>query len=161
MSDDDSLISELLNKIPGFGGYRKPSQLRDDDRAARSFVAKRLGECAASLDRFGAEVVKHLQLDEVAEVESVRDEVNRAKQRLLSAIEGYSSFWESGGADEAAIKQAIEIDHSLVSTVDQIDAAAQACTKVPAQWDAAQFKDWTSHLHSRLDQRSDLLDGDN
>ncbi|GAB5404422.1 MAG: hypothetical protein Aurels2KO_26530 [Aureliella sp.] len=161
MSDDDSLISELLNKIPGYGGYRTASKLRDDDRVARKFVAQRLGDCASSLDRFAAEAVKRLQLDVVAEVEKVREEVSRAQQRVASAIEGYSSFWESGGADDDAIEKAIEIDHSLVSTIDQIDSAAQACTKSPAQWNMQQFQDWTSHLHSRIDQRSELLDGHN
>lgn len=160
MSEDDTLTSELLKLIPGFSAYRDSSKYRDDDRAARAFLAQRLGDCAGSLDRFASEAVKLLKLELVEEIESIRSDVDRAKYRVQSAIEGYSSFWESTGAKPEAIKQALEIDHTLVSLADQIDQAAQACTKFPAQWDAGKFQDWTRQIHQRLDQRGRLLDAD-
>lgn len=160
MSEDDTLTAELLKLIPGFSAYRDSNKYRDDDRAARSFLAQRLGECAGNLDRFAAEAIKRLQLDLVEEIESVRNDVVRAKNRVQSAIEGYSSFWESTGAEPKVIKQALELDHGLVSLADQIDQAAQDCIQSPVQWDTGKFQDWTSQVHGRLDQRNQLLDAE-
>lgn len=160
MSNEDSLIQDLLDKIPGFGAYREASRLRDDDLEARNFVAMRLAECKGNLDRLAAQAVKALLLDEVAQIENVREAVDRGRSRIEHAIEGYRSVWESRGASTKMIQEALQIDHALVSIVDKLDEAARNSMGNPKEFDAPASMELTSQLHAQIDRREQLLDAD-
>jgi len=160
VSNENSLVQVLLDKIPGFGAYREATRLRDDDLEARKFVAMRLAECKGNLDRLAAQAVKGLLLDEVVEIENVRADVDRGRSRIENAIAGYRSVWESRGASVELIQDALQIDHALVSIVDRMDAAARESIGNPKAFDATTSRELARELHAQIDRREQLLDAD-
>ncbi|QDV26183.1 hypothetical protein [Aureliella helgolandensis] len=157
MSDQDSILNDLLQLLPGYGAYRTQESRRQDDRLAREFLSKRLNDCKAALDQVGANAVAGGDLESPLKVEEIRQSVELARNRLTAAVEGYSGWFNSRTVDAELLGKIVELDQNMVSLVDRLDAFARAATEDAGQLDVAGMREVLTLLQTRIDRRTELL----
>lgn len=153
---DNSLLASLANLIPGYKGYRGQEARREDDRLARAYLNKRIGDCKSLLDQQGARAVASGDLELPLKLESLRGRLDHAQSRLAAAVEGYAGWFSSRTVDEALLAKVLKVDENLVSLVDQLE---QLLRKLPEATDVAakDLPEALDLLHARIDHRDQLL----
>jgi hypothetical protein len=116
-------LASLTKYIPGFGGYAKKENRREDDRMTREFLARRLQECKISLEKRTLPLVEQGNLDAVAKSEKLRHKIELQQNRLRAAVEGYASWFDERQVDEDLLKQIAEMDENLIGVVDRLQSA--------------------------------------
>lgn len=160
MATDDSLLKNLAKLIPGYGSYLEQESRREDDRLTREFLAKRLQDCKAGLDKLGAAAVAAGDLEAPARTEQLNKQLDRAQVRIRAAMEGYSGWFNQRQVDAEVLKKVAELDANLVSLVDQIDSGIQQLVEQSAFQQAdklAEIGEWAELLHARIDRRTEFL----
>ncbi len=159
MSDDESLLNDLISMIPGYGAYREQESRRQDDALTREFLASRLRQCKSSLTQLGQQAVAAGDLELPAQVERLRDRVDLAERRLEAAVEGYSGWFSKRKVDAKLLKDVATLDANLVSLVDRLDTlcAALSPTSNPQQSDWSELSEVIDRLHTRIDRRGEIL----
>lgn len=145
-------MRNLASLIPGYSAYRSAESRREDDRLTREFLAKRIDDCKQQLDRLGSDAVSGGDWETPQKIERLRSELDRARSRIVAAVEGYSSWFSSRTVDSALLEQVGQLDENLVSLVDLID---KALTEQPLP--LTQLGESIQLLHQRIDRRSSLL----
>jgi hypothetical protein len=153
-ASEDSLLSELKKKIPGYGAYRAQESRRDDDRSTRQFLAKRLQDCKTILDKRGAHAVAEGNLDAPLAIERLRNQLDLAQTRLSAAIEGYAGWFNERKVDASLLEQVAKLDEGLVSLVDQINAMLDSDV---SPLHSPELQEAIGLLHKRIDRRGALL----
>jgi hypothetical protein len=157
VSDQESLLSNLMRLIPGYGGYRDQESCREDDRLTRQFVVGRLQDCKRALDQLGARAVAAGDLETPAKTEGIRASIDLVQARLKSAVEGYSGWFNNRHVDAQLLRKVGELDASLVSIVDQLDASLAAASGEGHELDESAVVASLDLLRTRIDRRSELL----
>ena len=156
-SQDDSLLNDLMKRIPGYGGYRERELRRDDDRATRAFLAERLSDCKTALDKLSKKAVADGDFDAPLTIEQLHSRVDHAQSRIRAAVEGYAAWFDRREVDAELLEKIASLDANLISVVDQIDALAQRqLSKRPAA-SLGELAEVIDLLHSRIDRRNALL----
>jgi hypothetical protein len=125
-SSEASLLSKV---IPGFGGYLAEQKRRDDDLALRRYLIERLQESKKVLQSVAVGFVDKAMFDAMRESESVRQKIETLQSKMRSAVEGYSSWFESNKIDEKKLAEVLELDNSLVGFIDKLDSDLKSIQK--------------------------------
>lgn len=145
-------MRNLTSLIPGYSAYRSMESRREDDRLTREFLAKRINDCKDRLDRLGSDAVSGGDWETPQAIERLRSELDRARSRLLAAVEGNSSWFSSRSVDATLLEQVAQLDENLVSIVDRME---QVLSDQPLPVD--QIDESIKLLHQRIDRRSAIL----
>ena len=151
-SKDESLLADLASLIPGYGAYREHESRREDDRLTREFLGKRITDCKSQLDAMAAAAANAGDLELPSRLEKLRKQLDLAQNRIASAVEGYSGWFNQRNVDTKTLEQVAKLDSNLVSVVDQID---QLCRSEPV--DPQKVQESLELLHQRIDRRCDVL----
>jgi predicted aminopeptidase len=151
-----SSISDGFSKlIPGFSSYQSEQKRRDDDVGVRKYLASRLQECKRDLQLIVAPLVDAANFDAIKRGEKLRVAIETMQSRLRSAVEGYSSWFESARVDEAKLKQVVVLDNDLVAVVDRLQHEIGKISKESPNFDESEAV--VIELKERFSRRSDLL----
>jgi hypothetical protein len=159
--EKDSLLADLAKLLPGYNAYTEQEARRTDDRATRDFLVVRLRDCKAALDRLGARAVAENDWERPAQLESLRAHLDLAESRLSAHVDRYADWFSEPEVDVALLSQAAELDASLVSIVDQIDAIIKAALGADAGLNDAEFLSLVERLYAHIDRRTELLNKNN
>ena len=150
---DNSIIGQIASLIPGYGGYLEQEERRKDDRLTRDFLAGRLQHCKADLDKLGKEAISQGDIDLPSKLEPLHGQVDLARSRLVSAVEGYAAWFDHRSVDTELLQEIADLDSNLISLVDQLDAMAEDWGENASTEYAAALK----QLHHQIDRRTNLL----
>ena len=156
-SQSDSLLGDLVKRIPGYGGYRARESRRDDDRVTRAFLAERLDDCKTALDQLSQKAIAAGDLDAPLTIEQLRSRIDHAQARIRSAVEGYAAWFDSRDVDTELLDKIAALDANLISVVDQIDALAQRQRDKPSVASVGELAEVIDLLHTRIDRRNALI----
>lgn len=143
----------LKSLLPGYSSYQAIESRRNDDRMTRQWVAQRIDECKSQLDSLGVRAAASTgDFDTIMQIEGFRNELDRARSRVASAVEGYANWFSSQSVDQHLLKQLGQQDESLVSVVDLISTLIPQLPK-----SSEQLEENIQLLHQRIDRRALLL----
>ena len=111
---EESVLDRILKRIPGFGGYVDQKVRQENDEKTRRFVTDQLQTSKTDLDRFAKQLVDALRIDDVAQWEALRDEIDSIIQRLRSQLPGSSSFFGLSDIDEDRLEDLYDCDANLM-----------------------------------------------
>ena len=117
---DSTFMDNLAKYVPGFGSYGSEQKRRDDDVAVREYLADRLQECKRDLQAIMIPLVDQLNFAAITQGEKLRTSIETTQSKIRSAMEGYSSWFESTKIDEAKLKQVLDLDNDLVGVIDRL-----------------------------------------
>jgi hypothetical protein len=124
-----NLLERLMNKIPGFKGYREKELRRDADSREREHLAGKLEEARKPLNDASAAASRSGGLDVMNDIETARKRLDKVVARIRYADRGYAGFFDAIKVDEAALGKVYEFDLDLLRGVDAVTGAAQALAK--------------------------------
>lgn len=142
----------LKSLLPGYSSYQAIESRRNDDRMTRQWVVQRIDDCKSQLDSLGMRAASTGDFDTIMQIEGFRNELDRARSRVASAVEGYANWFSSQSVDQHLLKQLGQQDESLVSVVDLISTLIPQLPK-----SSEQLEENIQLLHQRIDRRALLL----
>ena len=151
----ESIMDSITKYVPGFGSYRSEQKRRDDDLAVRKYLSERLQECKRDLQAFMVPLVDQPNFTAITQGEKLRSNIELAQSKIIGAIEGYSSWFESTKIDEAKLKQVLDLDNDLVSVVDRLQHEITNLNATTPNFAEAQAV--VVNLKDRFARRKELL----
>lgn len=117
---------ELLNRIPGYQGYRLKEARRDADRRVRAAVADAYAVELARVERIGRELANQRRLGEIATVERASQTIRHFIDRVRTMTPGYGGIFGDRDIDGIALDQLRLFDEGLMLGVDELKPAIDA-----------------------------------
>jgi hypothetical protein len=116
-------ISNALDRVPGYRGYRLKEERRDADRRVRAAVADAYATELARVERIGRDLANARRLGEIAAVERTSQAIRHFIDRVRSATPGYGGLFGDRDIDGIALDQLRLFDESLLLGVDELRPA--------------------------------------
>jgi hypothetical protein len=111
-------IEEVLRKVPGFRGYLEKEYRRDSDELQRRWLADRLQQSKAALERLSRSLVDAGKIDPLPAIDRVRSRLDTLATRIRGAVRGYSGFFDLVEVDAALLDHVYEFDVHLATDVE-------------------------------------------
>ncbi len=162
MADMQQTVQNIAQQIPGYAGYQLKERRRDADKVLRERLANQYETQRDRLTRIMQDATRSGQLEAVADLEHVNQQLQRFIARLKTAPRGYAGWFDAAQIQEADLDQLYQFDSSLASGVDKLqsalDTAATALKKKDGIDDAiAALTDVVGDLNARLDAREEFV----
>ncbi|HKG28389.1 MAG TPA: hypothetical protein VKB01_04580, partial [Thermomicrobiales bacterium] len=116
-------ISDALDRVPGYRGYRLKEERRDADRRVRSAVADAYAAQLVRIERIGRDLANARRLGEISAVERTSQAIRHYIDRVRSATPGYGGLFGDRDIDGIALDQLRLFDESLLLGVDELRPA--------------------------------------
>ncbi len=147
----------MLDRIPGYVGYKNKEQARDSDRVFRNEIARQLDQSATRVEALERTAANERNVSRVNELDAVVQGFRNVANLVRSLSYGYGGLFSDRPIDDAALAQLRLFDEGLLvkvnalqSGVESIEAGDESATaNVTAQ--IAEFK-------AGLDLRSSVID---
>src|SRR3712207_1660324 len=116
-------MREILDRVPGYRGYRLKEERRDADRRVRAAVADSYAAQLARVERIGRELANARRLGEIAAVERASQAIRHYVDRVRTASAGYGGLFGERDVDGVALDQLRLFDEGLLLGVDELQPA--------------------------------------
>ena len=158
------MLDELMNKIPGYAGYRERESRREADQKHREFVAKRLTGKKSALQDVGETLMGNGGMSYLTKVDSLTNKIDRLVERTRHASAGFSSFADSNNVDTERLDRIYEHDMSLLQAVETLDATIASLESAAETNDniapaISKVKKGLDEIDAHLDSRDKILKG--
>jgi hypothetical protein len=117
---------ELLDRVPGYRGYRLKEERREADRRVRAAVADGFSAELARVERIGRDLANARRLGEIGAVERLSQSIRHFIDRVRTASPGYGGLFGERDIDGVALDQLRLFDESLLFGVDELRPAIDA-----------------------------------
>ena len=121
---DNSLLSRILRRIPGFGGYVEQEARQASEEQTRGFVTGELQKTKSSVERYAKALVEAARIDDVSQCENVRNSVDAISQHLKSRLPGHSSFFGASRIDDDRLEDIYDCDVTLMDCAEELSELA-------------------------------------
>ncbi len=145
-----SWVQKAGEWIPGFRGYYAREHRRDADRLLREAVCARLKSAADVLGERSADLARQRRIDEVEALQRLSQRLASAGDRIRTAAQGYSGFFDAVKVLEPELDRLYAQDQRLFRTAEDLKAAA-----AKGELDAMTRE--ASALEAALDARKEVL----
>lgn len=153
-------VERLLNRIPGYTGYRQKESMRDDDRRLRQEIARELTQAIDRLTSVSTRLSAERRLDQISGVENTIGRVRQLESRVRTATYGYGGIFSDRSVDEYALRQLKQFDVAFQQGVDELTSLITGATSGEAVDPAAyqQINDKVTELNRLFDTRNDVIE---
>lgn len=156
-------VGSLLDRIPGYRGYRSKEDRRDADRRVREHLVTAYGAQADRVERVARDLAAQRRLGEIGPVDEFARTLRHFIDRIRTATYGYGGLMGDRDVDAAALDQLRQFDEGLLSGVDELavpirelEAALTAKDDLAAPADAGTAVVRT--LLARFDLRGEVVE---
>ncbi len=153
-------VERLLNRVPGYTGYRQKESMRDDDRRLRQEIARELSQAIDRLTSVSSRLASERKLEQISSIENIIGRVRHLESRVRTASYGYGGIFSDRSVDEYALQQLKQFDVAFQQGVDELVATiASAASSEAADASAVQDIDQKiSDLNRLFDTRGDVIE---
>lgn len=122
MTEQRGPLERLVERIPGFRGYRDRERRREADKTVRDWGVQQLESLIAHLH----DATKAAPLEQMDAWQEAVNQVEKLRNELRHADRGYAGFFDETKWDDPALLDAIhEHDAALVERIDAtVDAGS-------------------------------------
>ncbi len=121
--DQRNWLERILQRVPGFCGYYSRENRREADRVLRGYGVSRLDQLISELH----EVIKRSPLEELQELRGVVTRVEKLRNELRFADQGYSGFFAELKWDSVETLDALyRIDEQIIESVTALAITVEA-----------------------------------
>ena len=113
-------VGDLLDRVPGYRGYRVKEDRRDADRRVRDHVAAQYGTQADRVERVARDLAAQRRLGDIGPVDEFARTLRHFIDRVRTATYGYGGLMGDRDVDSAALDQLRQFDEGLLSGVDEL-----------------------------------------
>lgn len=155
-------LDRMLDRVPGYAGYREKERRRDSDRAIRDKLAADYEKLADRLGRLATRLADERKLDAIALVDRPLTRLRSFIDRVRTATYGYAPIFANDEVDETVLDQIAAFDAALADqlpTVESDIAALEAADPAAPDFRAAADRLSTTIqvLSDRFDKRAEIM----
>lgn len=119
-------LGGLLDRVPGYRGYRDKEDRRDADRAVRDSIASSLDAAAARVQAIASDLANRRRIRDVGPVDGWVRSLQALAQRVRLAPAGYGGIFSDRDVDATALDQIRRFDEGLLAEVARIEDPIEA-----------------------------------
>ncbi len=152
-------VKSALERIPGYAGYRRKEDRRDDDKRIRTEIADALSAQVDALTRRNAALVEARELTQISKIERLIGQIRLLADRIRTATYGYGGLFSQDSVDEPVLDQIRLFDLALqreVTTLAELVSGHADPAPTVAELDAIQRE--VSRLGALVDARGQVVD---
>ncbi|MDQ4044927.1 MAG: hypothetical protein M3173_05710 [Chloroflexota bacterium] len=153
-------VEHLLNRVPGYTGYRRKESMRDDDRRLREQIARELQQSVSDLTGIGGKLAASRQLDRISAVEDTVSRLRHLESRVRTASYGYGGIFSDRDVNEHALAQIRQFDvafqERVAALTEEVSSLASASSADPASLQA--IRQQIDVLNKLFDARGDVVE---
>jgi hypothetical protein len=121
LADDlERRVGGLLDRIPGYRGYRSKEDRRDADRRVREHLVTAYDAAADRVERVARDLATQRRLGEIGPVDEFARTLRHFIDRVRTATYGYGGLMGDRDVDALALDQLRQFDEGLLSGVDEL-----------------------------------------
>lgn len=128
--DEMDTLQRLIDRIPGYSGYRDKENRRETDKRVREQVVAALEQQIARIEAVAADLANRREIMAVGPVDTVAKSARHLQDQIRTATYGYGGLRGDRTVDGPALDQLISFDQGLLDKVDalstQVDALVAA-----------------------------------
>lgn len=152
-------VERLLNRVPGYTGYRQKESMRDDDRRLREEIARELSQAIDRLTSVSSRMAAERKLDQISGIENTIGRVRHLESRVRTATYGYGGIFSDRSVDEYALQQLKQFDVAFQQGVDELVASIASATGESGDGSAYQdIEQKINDLNRLFDTRGDVIE---
>jgi len=150
MSEDRKLsfLEKAMRLIPGYKGYKRKEERRDNDQLFRSALVQRLDLIRARINEVPAGLTGPSALIAVSNLDRVQKKLEKVTDEIRYASRGYRGWFDIHKVREDELDSLYAFDVGLLENIDELD---QAVTSLEAAAAAG------TELKGPIDQMIDIL----
>ena len=128
VSQEASGLEKLLDKIPGYSGYRESSKRREADRILRSTISNKLEEVRLQLSGVHQELSRDIikAMDYAESLGEVDTRLRGLVSKIKDAPEGYAGFMDAIKIGDDDLARVYAFDDGMMDYVDEISLGVEA-----------------------------------
>ena len=147
-------IDKIAKSIPGFKGYYKKEERRENDQQLREKIAKKLKSIKNVLNEKGQLVTKSGNLSPLDEIAKIDKKLEKLSDSILYANYGYSGFFDQKEISLDTLRSIYTVDLDLLEWVENFTANSTVDS------DLAKISENIEAGFNLLAKRSKILEGD-
>jgi len=120
------VLENILNAIPGYGGYRDKQLRRDADRLLREHIVRELTQQLRKIPALQRRMIEAGQLHLVDDLERVARRLQTLGDQVRTAASGYAGFFDAVKIREAELDRLYEFDQALVTEIPRLSESIAA-----------------------------------
>ena len=120
-ADLEAKATSLLDRIPGYRGYRDKEGRRDADRLVRESVGSSYDQLASRVEAVGRALADQRRIADVGQITDLTDRIRHLADQIRTASYGYSPLFSDRAIEEAALDQLRRFDDGLMGGVTDLD----------------------------------------
>jgi hypothetical protein len=154
-------IGSILDRIPGYNGYRRKEDRRDADRVVRDQIAAALDGMATRIERVASGFAAKRELEAIGPLNALTQELRLLGTRVQTTSYGYGGLFGNRDVDDAALAQLRSFDETLLAGVAELDppiTAIERATSATIADAAAQARSVVLHLSDQFSARSSVVE---
>jgi hypothetical protein len=161
IDESKNWFEKIAEHIPGYKGYKDKELRREADKTQRLFVAERLDGVRASLDGVKLDLVNRGDLDKLGLIDVTTRKLHTVADKIRFADYGYAGLFDSDKVDETVLDQLYQFDGQLVTSVNEIEALADALSadSPSLKSDLGLLEDKIDTLGTQFAEREHLITG--
>jgi hypothetical protein len=123
VTSSQDILTKLLGKIPGFGGYIERQNRRAADKLLRDTVANRFEEIWRRISTLQSELVSQGGIEFVDDLENAAIKYRQFIDRVKNASYGYSGLFDAVKINEAELTKIYQYDLAMLTLADEANKA--------------------------------------
>lgn len=156
-------ISNLLDRIPGYGGYRDKERRRESDRLLRETLARDYQERADRLGTLAGRLADDREITAIRYVDDPHKRLTHFISRLRNATYGYAPLFGEQQVGDAALDQIAAFDRALDDQLELLDSQIANLEEAAPDTDkfssaSGEVSETIEGLHTRFDRRAEIIE---
>lgn len=154
-------IGNLIQRVPGYRGYRQKEDRRDADRALRDKIVFELDQRATRVESVASGLAAKRDLSNVGTVNALARDIRALSTRIRTATYGYGGLFSDRDINELALDQIQDFDEVLLEGVAAYDnpiTALERATPDTVTTLSAAVAAVTRHLGEQFAARSNVVE---
>lgn len=155
-------LTRVLDRVPGYSGYRDKENRRDADRAVRDRLFADLSARAERIERVAGRMADERRIGEIGPVNAFATAVRYVADRVNTASYGYGGVMGNRDVNAAVLDQMRLFDESLFAGVEGIDGAVSELEAAAAGADvraiARKGESLVDAFSARFDARARIVE---
>jgi len=159
-----ALLEKILDKIPGFSGYRKREKLREDDRIIRSYIVSILENAIKYIEDAEASLVD-INYNGAAMLENLLRSLRLVTDKIRWAPHGYQPHYYIEKILEEDLEKLRAIDAEIIGIAEQLSEKASTIAgkamagQSPSPEDVMGIRELIDKIQEKIDERNKILMG--
>ncbi|MEA1913344.1 MAG: hypothetical protein U9N06_05890 [candidate division WOR-3 bacterium] len=123
-------VDKIARTIPGFSGYYRKEERRENDERLRVKISKKLEYIEEVLNERGRRVTKSKDLSLLDKIGRIEKKLEKLKDSIRYANYGYSGFFDQKEVSEGTLRSIYKADIELLGWIQDFELTSGVDTEL-------------------------------